>query len=817
MNKPHLLFRNPGEGLVEFKPRRGFVPEIEEERVKDYKYLAGVLSKCKEIFHNDIKIRHNDRILDLPVHFDLIQIDFFGAFDQPGYEGYYNNTFGLALQHLSKFNRRGLFVIEDEDKFDYFFEQITAFKERVLNQSKIEFDGKIKFIQSFKLFSSNDMTGDISNYTNIHLYLIGKGIVESSLIHPQKTAFYEFLKMAHIEYNNYNQDVELLNISEQVFNDIVNNFDFIYASCSGSGAIIQPGRYNTPKRKFGFEISNPDEKLPVIGIVDTGISKETPLSSLLISENEDYDATKTGSFVDNANHGTGVAAFAAFGKKLIPGYKGRVKADAKLLPIKIMDSNNGSISQNNIIALIKRAYYEHKVRIFTLTIGYSNFPKKSNHEISSYSRMLDELTSKLDILIFISTTNNVFVINSASDYPCKFNNSRANIASPAESMNNITIGSIADNFINGNLKSLAPSKDFPAIYSRKFHYDFEDQDLFNRHTGNKHFRKPDILLPGGDYTEYQSYGNMDYDHGGECGLEVLSADLAERTFFAIGTSYSAPLAANVAARLIQMYPDLNMQAIKAILINSSERIKTGDVLNNFSNCIKNRIMGYGNLNQNIAQYSDEDRVTIIIQDKINPGYLKTFPLYIPRYLNSAKRKNCLLKIDATLCFKFYPKSDSQLLYCPYHVTFAIGKNLQISGYRVETAPKTDGSDQVKEVPVGYNGNSSRNIRLSNATGWVQDYYYKGKITSNVQKTSINVKRDSIIDENNCFKIAINAAFHKLLSEAEKEPYKKEIPFDLVITVKQFPIANEVLPSLYNELIMCNTLESVADADAELTN
>lgn len=817
MNKSHLIFRNPEEGLVEYKSRPGGGGNEEDEEEKDYTYMANVLSECEAIFYSDIEDRHANRTLDLPVHFDLIQIDFFGAFNQPEYEGYYSNTFGLALLHLSRFNRRGLFAIDDQERFEHFFRQINAFVDRIIKDSDIEYDGKVKYIREFKLFSNNDMIGNIDNFSIIHLSLLGKGLIEESLINPQKRAFTEYLTENKIEFKYNDHELELYNISEQILNDIVGNFDFIYASCSGSGAIIQPGRYNTPEREFGFEISNAETELPIIGIIDTGISEETPLAPLLIGKNGDFDTTQSGSFIDNTDHGTGVAAFAAFGEKLIPGYRGEVEADAKLLSIKILDSNHAAISQNKIIELIKRAYNEYRVRIFTLTIGYSDFPIESNQEISSYARMLDELTYELDILIFISTTNNIFEIQSPRDYPDKFVDDSANIASPAESINNITIGAIADNYINDNLKSLAPSKEFPAMYSRKLHYDFDDKDLFNAHTGNQYIRKPDILLAGGDYTEFNFLGETEYDYGGESGLEVLSSNLTERTYYAIGTSYSAPLAANIAAKLVKLYPDLDMQSIKALLINSSERIKSGDIFDDISNCLQNRIMGYGNLNKDVVQYSDENRVTMIIEDEIYPGHLKTFPLHLPEYLNGAIRRKGLLKIDATLCFKFFPKADSQLLYCPFHVTFAIGKNLQLEEFRREEKIQENGKRKEIDVPYGYNGNSSTKIKLNSGKGWVQDYYYKGKITSNVQKTTINIKRDNIIDENNCFKVAVNAAYHKLLTDAEKEPYLSGIPFSLVITIEQFPAKNEVLPSLYDELILSNRLETIADIELDLTN
>jgi len=815
--KSHLYFRNPQEGLVVYKPRIGGGNRDKDEDLieePDYTFMAEVFAESRRQFYLDIEIRHSNRTIELPVHFDLIELEFFAAFDQPQYERHYLEKFGLALMHLSLFNRKALFAIEDQEKYTFFDLQIQAFINKNLNNINSEFDSKILFIKSFKLFSSSDMLTTINNYENIHFSFLGKGLIERKFIDPQKVAFKEYLERQNLRFKFNDQDAELINTSYETVNEIVNNFDFIYATCSSSGAVIMPNRYNLPSREFGFEIINANEDLPIIGVIDTGISDQTPLASILIGGNEKYDTTGTGSFYDESDHGTGVAAFAAFGQKLIPGYKGEVRADAKLLSIKILNGRRGAISQSETINLIRKAYEEYNVRIFTLTIGYSDFPLKDNQEFSSYAKLLDKITNELDILIFISTTNHIFQIQGTQDYPAKFRSPKANIAPPAESMNNITIGAIADNFENIDYKNFALSKTFPAIYSRKFHYNFDDDETFNSQTANHYLRKPDILTPGGDYTEVRMLGVIDYDNGSEAGIEILSSELNLRTFKQIGTSYATPIAANIAAKLISIYPNLDMQTIKALILNSSNEIETGSEFQEFTENQKKRIMGYGTPDVNSILFSNDNKATLIIEDEIYPGYVKSYPIFLPDYLNKAKRANGLLKINATLCFKFKPKDDNQLLYCPFHVTFAIGKNLSLNESHREVKTK-NGIEKEVDVQDGYNGNSSKEIKLnSSSKGWVQDYYYKSKLVSNVQKISFNVKKDNIINEKNCFKIAINAAFNKLLTEAEKEPFRQSIPYSMVISIEQVQAKNELLDSLYDKLQLINTLEVIAQADLE---
>ena len=141
-----------------------------------------------------------------------------------------------------------------------------------------------------------------------------------------------FLDENKVEYAFEEQYGEVYDINEDLLRTILDNFDFIYATCSGSGVIVTPSKFNIPKREYGFEITNPEEELPVIGVIDSGVSSHTPLSSILVGGDGEYDTTGTGSFNDSADHGTGVAAFAALGNKLIPDYNGSVEADAKILP-----------------------------------------------------------------------------------------------------------------------------------------------------------------------------------------------------------------------------------------------------------------------------------------------------------------------------------------------------------------------------------------------------------------------------------------------------------------------------------------------------
>ena len=132
---------------------------------------------------------------------------------------------------------------------------------------------------------------------------------------------------------------------------------------------IRPSVFQLPVRDFGFNITNSAEDLPIIGIIDSGISNNNPLRDIIIQDNE-FDITNTGNLSDNLNHGTGVALIAALGRKVYPNFRGDFLADARVLSIKIIDSNSSFISESEVIDKIKNAHQKYNIRIFTLTVGF---------------------------------------------------------------------------------------------------------------------------------------------------------------------------------------------------------------------------------------------------------------------------------------------------------------------------------------------------------------------------------------------------------------------------------------------------------------
>ena len=372
-------------------------------------------------------------------------------------------------------------------------------------------------------------------------------------------------------------------------------------------------------------------------------------------------------------------------------------------------------------------------------------------------------------------------------------------------MNSVVIGAIADN-CNPNTNTLvAPSEEFPAIYSCTGHINFEGI------TSNNHLRTPDLVLPGGDYENNKL-----------CGEQSLNVAIDNEKYSAepgVGTSYSTPIAANMAAKLIKKYPSLRMQSIKALMINHAIIPNYGKLMDGLLEFDIRQIVGYGIPNEKRMLSSSRDDITFILEESIKVGTLRTFNLSIPEYLNSSLRQNQLLNVSATLCFKFKPMPHNQLAYCPFHLSFALGKNLPIEDSELNPEFDENGDQKVdakgnlkfRKEQTGYNGNSSKNIQLS-SKGWADDYHYRNKMSSNVQKINFNISKGETIEANqNTFKIAVFAAFQKLLSKSDLALLGDvHVDFSLVVSIKQNAHRTETLNSLYDEIALKNEMVALGD-------
>lgn len=765
----------------------------------NYFYVARMFRNDLQSYHEDLetKVATKDNTINVPYDVDYIEVDFMGQFHLERYYSIWYSTFGLEGVNFTNFNRTALFSIADREKFQVFISSVEGLINRGLegNEDAI-YNKNILFVKNFKLLSLSDVLqvnadnlGDVAILKTIELPAspeIENGIIEAL----------EFYLNDHIidyEIDRNTNRIEVYNPTLDILIAIAQNFDVIESITSSLSGIIRPGMYNVPSRGFGFEIANAEDELPLIGILDTGISMQTPLANITLPDDTfTLDGNPLIDDCGNDGHGTMVGALAALGRdNHFNNFQGEINADARLLSIKLIGNGDGYLSEKKVIELLYNAKKKYPTLcIFVLTICYKTH-KSTNETFSNYTYELDKFSHETNSLIFISVGNNPQSMNENSDYDLNyFNNEHTNLCTPADSMNNMTVGAAADGIYDGLFNGISLGKEFPTIYSRTGHIDLEV--IYPPKKRNKNLFKPDIIESGGDYG---FYGPSIIDFMDNSAMSVLSSNPALGYTKHVGTSLAAPLAANLAAKLKIAYPDLKSQTLKALIINgaSLKNILYPDT----NKSMLNRTSGYGMIDSDSTIFSNENSATIILEDSIKNDEQKIYPINFPDYLISTPlgKRSRVLKITGTLCFSFLPLQHNQLTYCPIHMAFSVFKN--------------HSSDDINRVQ------RELNSKLRSTLSWSQSGRYKSTPVpySNVQKIEFNVDVTQLRNENKTFKLAVQSLLSNQIMPSQIENYPTEFDFSLVIKIEETIKSNT--GRLYDGLYAENNLEIINTLDTEL--
>ncbi|MCG7500609.1 S8 family peptidase [Tenacibaculum sp. Mcav3-52] len=799
---PHLLFKNPSKDFKGFKYRARANKQEDEIKPPEYFEPAAVsFTKSLNNFKTNLQERINKRQAALKVsnHINYIEIFFYGSFDEDSFGFKYLNNFGLSGIKFDDLNTKVIFAIVNESSFDNFIHQINLYLIEE-NHNSPKYDTIIRYIEQFDLLTTDEMVSRYNKDSGIHIFdLVDEtGIFNYSSI---RNDLVNFLNVKQIPYywNEFNNTIEVNNVSLGDITEICDNFDIILSVNSSSTAKIGPGLYGESERDYPFSIDFDDE-IPIIGVIDTGISNLTPLRDIIINSDNSFSRYGDNPLIDNVGHGTSIGAFATLGRTIAENPNGTINADAKLLSIKVLDDRAGDLPISTVEELITKASLEEDVRVFVLTINFE-IPKKINSGFSAYAFALDKLAYDLDILIFISTGNyEPRNQQDFSEYPSSFLSEKTNIQTPAESINNITIGSVGDNYIE-SAPTAFTDKNHPTIYTRTYHLGFENSSK------HKTF-KPDLVLGGGNYDD-DIYGLP--LTGGASSLQALCQpydDSGSVEFFYknVGTSFSTPLAANLVAKIMKLYPNLNTQSYKALLINSTEVYKKYAAFNTFSESQSKYIVGNGiPLEENLT-YSNDNRIVMVLEDEISPGDIKNgnvkyYRIKIPEYLNVHPNNNALLEINITLCYKVLPKKNNHLAYNPIHMAFNLFKNI---------------TDDELNRALSAETTFDEAVLIKSSNNWSQDAYYKRRILNNSQKVRYTVSRAVIIANDNTFVLGVNCMYHKMIRKVlfDDADYNKEHEFSIAISIRENAAQNKLSGRLYNEMLAINTLDNIGDIELE---
>jgi hypothetical protein len=319
------------------------------------------------------KAAAKDETIDVPFDVDYLEVDFMGQFHLEKYYSIWYNTFGLEGVSFTNFNRTALFSIADRDKFQVFISSVEGLINRGLDDNtEADFNKNVLFVKNFKLLTlSNVLQVSAENIGNVvvlkTIELPASPVIEKGIL----DALESYLTIHQISYE-INRETHRLELYDATLDELIaiaQNFDVIESITSSLSGVVRPGVYNIPSRDFGFEIANADEELPLIGILDTGISMQTPLASITLRDDTfTLDGNPLIDDCGNDGHGTMVAALAALGRhNHSNNFEGEITADAKLLSIKLIGSGDGYLSEKKVIELLYKAKENGRNMVFSAT------------------------------------------------------------------------------------------------------------------------------------------------------------------------------------------------------------------------------------------------------------------------------------------------------------------------------------------------------------------------------------------------------------------------------------------------------------------
>lgn len=806
MANKHVLLNNRKNNQSGFNRKRGFTQETEDEETEEptiKQFQVANLRNYYNAFTESYARRYAQRTIEFPAYIDLIEIHFFAIFNKDLKNKFYQK-YGLLPISYKNFNRTVLFEVIDTKLFAFFkadIEFIISLEEDVPYSG--ENHNLISIIFQFEFFNDRATTREQENLIISTIQSASTGI--ASL---QKEKLKQFLIDGEFSFTiNDNQDFIYLNEMEHdTVSFIEQNFDIVQSITSSRALNVRPGMFGTLRMEYGFQVEIPDS-LPIVGIIDTGVNLIEPFRNL-IAPNGINISGETDS--DHSGHGTLVAGLAIFGADLPASMESSYKAKCKVLPIKVIHNNNDGINFPLLLTAIKSANQDSGVRIFNMSLVF--YPKKYNETFSDFAYELDRLSHELGILIFISVGNfdaisleELLTTDFHSDhvYPdffYKLNTSspfhrceNTNISTPSESLNNISVGALAGNIESKDNSDITPFNIYPAYYSRKFHFDYEQKlnsTVFNRNQKNKHLNKPDLVFDGGDLLNAQS------------GIEVLSVPgINPDNYFTrtAGTSLSTPLITSIAAEIERFYPELHVQSIKALLINSAAYYKPKQ-LPDFKGKegLLRKLIGFGVPGKVKSLFSDNNSITMIIEDHIKTNEILAVPIFLPEYLKANGNK---LTFNITLAYSSYPDKGNHLGYLPLHISFNLMKNISINDIASKPASET----------VAKKGFS-----------WSEDHFGKENILfSNAQTKEYRLQTNDIISLNGELAIAIRCLTKENVDENLKVYLENnQHPFSIIIKISE-EIKNETEHQLYSEMFTNNSLtvinEIESDASVELEN
>ncbi|MBZ0261806.1 MAG: S8 family peptidase [Hyphomicrobiales bacterium] len=288
-------------------------------------------------------------------------------------------------------------------------------------------------------------------------------------------------------------------------------------------------------------------EVPVVVVVDTGITDQNPALSSWIVGHDSYVAET----YRNTDHGTFVAGLICWGGDLNPTIAGANSEPCAIFDLQVIPNDDPSkgdtegLLEQEFLQSLESALQEHanEFKVWNLSVGTDSIC--SLDEFSEFAEELDNLQERYNVSFVISAGN--YNTPPMLDYPRDASQlDSGRITTPADSVLGITVGSVS----HVDYKMLGPKEHYPSGFSR-------------HGAGPNHIIKPDFVHYGGSCS-------TDATH-----ISGIRSINGSGTAENLGTSFAAPLVSRTLAQLYhQITPTPTPVLARALLTHHARDPRT---------------------------------------------------------------------------------------------------------------------------------------------------------------------------------------------------------------------------------------------------
>lgn len=372
-----------------------------------------------------------------------------------------------------------------------------------------------------------------------------------------------------------------LHISGAGLRDLVLNFPYVFEVVEPDDVVGGPSGTANPTRAASVPTPiPPPESAPTVCVIDSGIQEQHAWLAPAIDGASSRSFLPGGSATDvqdevaNGGHGTRVAGAVLYGEQVPES--GTPSLPCWLQNARVLDSSN-QLPVKLFAPAAMREIVEHfhggprETRIFNQSINATAACRQKH--MSAWAAAIDSLCEERDVL-FVQTVGNLPAsspaprpgiaeqVASGTDYPDYLPEPSNRVANPGQSLQALTVGSIAYGmFESGGWRSFASREGDPSAFSRTG-------------LGVWSVIKPEVVECGGDALRDAStpprvlVGGVIPDASPALVRSTLHGGYPHGRD-AAGTSFAAPKVARIAAAVQQVLPDEPSLLHRALIVQSA--------------------------------------------------------------------------------------------------------------------------------------------------------------------------------------------------------------------------------------------------------